>query len=337
MTYDQTDKDFIPGYQRLRRSGELAERIRQAYERLSCCTLCPRQCRVNRYHGERGYCGAGDCVKIARFLPHFGEEPPLIGMQGAGTIFFSHCSLKCCYCQNYQISHQSLGQETTVVALARIMCELQEQGCANIDLVTPTQYLPFILDAVRLAAENGLIIPLVYNSSGYESLETLHLLDDIVDIFLPDWKYSTSDLAEELSHAPDYPSVCEEAVREMYYQVGDLVEDPNGLARRGRIVRHLVLPGSLDNTERILRRIAELFPDSIRVSLMSQYVPCYQSELHPGLDRPLTESEYGRAREVLEECGLAECWIQELESRCLFLPDFTKEDPFGDTSSRVEG
>lgn len=328
MKHHHAGDHFEPGYQRLLKSGELAERVQRAYEQLSDCTLCPRSCHVNRLAGERGYCGAGSVLEIASAGPHHGEEPPLSGSQGAGAIFFTHCSLKCCYCQNYQISHQGAGRTASVESLAVIMNQLQARGCANIDLVTPTHYLPFILDAVRLAAENGLTVPLVYNSSGYESMGTMHLLNGIVDIYLPDWKYCDPVLAQQYSGACDYPTVCERAITAMYQQVGDLVENEHRVACHGLIIRHLVLPGHLDNTERILAHIARSFPDSIRLSLMAQYVPCHQSSQHAALQQPLREEEYEQARSMLEACDFIECWIQELESQHLYVPDFTRTDPF---------
>ena len=212
---------FEPGYLKLLYSGELSRRVTHAYEILSGCTLCPRQCKANRLRGEKGFCGGGSTLEIAYYGPHFGEEPPLTGEKGAGTIFFTHCNLKCSFCQNYHLSHERIGYPISEEKLGEIMLHLQTLGCHNIDLVTPSHFLPFILKAISLAAAKGLRIPLVYNSSGYEYLDTLRLLDGLIDIYLPDWKYAEEDLGEEYSRAPDYPSVCQAAVKEMYRQVGD--------------------------------------------------------------------------------------------------------------------
>jgi putative pyruvate formate lyase activating enzyme len=210
------------------------------------------------------------------------------------------------------------------------MLHLQDQGCHNIDLVTPGHVLPFVLKALQLAAERGLAIPLVYNSGGYDSVETLRLLDGVIDIYLPDWKYGAVTVAQEYSHAPDYPRVCEQAIAEMYRQVGDLQIDEHGIARQGFIVRHLVLPRHLDNTEQVLERLACILPETTRVSLMAQYVPCFQAHQHSCLQQPLSAQEYKIARERLHRCGFLEYWVQELDSANCYLPDFMKENPFSD-------
>jgi putative pyruvate formate lyase activating enzyme len=321
---------FKPRYLQLLQSGELAERITRAYDILASCTLCPRACGINRLEGEIGFCGAGNTVTIGSTGPHFGEEPPLSGSRGAGTIFFTYCSLKCCYCQNYQISHAGIGRRVEVEDLAQAMLRLQDQGCHNIDLVTPGHIAPFVLKAIQLAAERGLAIPLVYNSGGYDSIETLRLLDGIVDVYLPDWKYGAVTLAQEYSHAPDYPTVCEQAIAEMYRQVGDLQVDRYGIAWQGLIVRHLVLPNHVDNTKQVLERLAYILPETTRVSLMAQYVPCFQAQQHPSLQQPLSAQEYEIARKSLEQRGFLEYWVQELESANCYLPNFMKENPFVD-------
>lgn len=317
-----------PGYVRLLESGELSVRVAQARRILSSCTLCPRQCKVNRGEGETGVCGASNRLFLAHYGAHFGEEPPLTGEKGAGTIFFSNCTLKCCYCQNYQISQDGLGYEASAEELAGVMIRLQELGCHNIDLVTPTHYLPFILRALCLAAEEGLAIPLVYNCGGYESVETLKLLDGVVDIYLPDWKYGEEELGRKYSKAPLYPSVCRDAVLEMYRQVGDLIVDENSVARRGLIVRHLILPQHLSNSGKVLFCLAKTLPPSVKVSLMSQYSPRFQSPDHPELNRPLLPEEYREARSMIEQYDFDEYWVQELESGELYLPDFRQENPF---------
>jgi len=319
---------FEPGYRKLLPSGELSRRITYAYEILSCCTLCPRQCKANRLKGEKGFCGGGNSLEIAYYGPHFGEEPPLIGEKGAGTIFFTHCNLKCSFCQNYHLSHEGIGHPIPEEKLGKIMLHLQALGCHNIDLVTPAHFLPFILKAIFIAATQGLRIPLVYNSSGYESLDTLRLLDGLIDIYLPDWKYAEEALGEEYSKAPDYPSVCQAAVKEMYRQVGDMIVNDKEIALRGLIIRHLVLPNHLTNSEKVLALIRTIFPGSIRVSLMSQYAPRFRAYNHPRINRPLNQEEYQKIKKVMEELEFEEYWIQELESQEMFFPDFNSVNPF---------
>lgn len=316
------------GYQKLLKNGELSFRVSHAYEILSSCTLCPQKCNVNRLKGEKGYCGAGNIIEIAYYGPHFGEEPPLSGTKGAGTIFFTHCNLKCLFCQNHQISHEGIGYTRSEEKLAAIMIQLQEIGCHNIDLVTPTHYLPFILKAIQIAATNNLHIPLVYNSGGYESVETLELLDGVIDIYLPDWKFGEEEPGRVYANAPDYPLVCQEALKEMYRQTGDLMMDKNGIARKGTIVRHLVLPNHLANSKKVLSLIHDTLPPSTRVSLMSQYFPKFQAQNHPLLNRPLLPEEYQEIKDLMERFEFEEYWIQEIESREIYLPDFSEDSPF---------
>jgi putative pyruvate formate lyase activating enzyme len=318
---------FEPGYLKLFHSGELANRITQAYEILSSCTLCPRQCKVNRLSGEKGFCG-GNTMEIAYFGPHFGEEPPLTGDKGAGTIFFSHCSLKCCFCQNHRISHEGIGRPVSEEQLGEIMLNLQSLGCHNIDLVTPSHFLPFIMKALAIAASQGLQLPLVYNSSGYESVKVLQLLDGIIDIYLPDWKYAEGNLGKQYSNAPDYPSVCMAALQEMYHQVGEMMVDDHEIALRGLIIRHLVLPGHLSNSKKVLSRIRAAFPDSIRVSLMSQYAPKFRAQDHPLINRLLNHKEYHEICLLMEGLNFEEYWLQDLESQEVFFPDFNAANPF---------
>jgi putative pyruvate formate lyase activating enzyme len=319
---------FKPGYRKLFHSGELSQRLTHAYEILSCCTLCPRQCKVNRLKGEKGFCGGGNTLEIAHYGPHFGEEPPLTGDKGAGTIFFTHCNLKCSFCQNHQISHEGIGYLISEEKLGEIMLHLQALGCHNIDLVTPSHFLPFILKALSLAAAQGLRIPLVYNSSGYESPETLKLLEGIIDIYLPDWKYAEESLGNLYSNTPDYPLVCQAAVKEMYRQVGEVMVDDQEIALRGLIIRHLVLPGHLTNSEKVLALIRTSFPDSIRISLMSQYAPQFRAQEHSLINRPLNQEEYQKIRKVMETLEFGEYWIQELESQEVLFPDFKSNTPF---------
>jgi putative pyruvate formate lyase activating enzyme len=319
---------FEPGYRKFLHSGELSRRITRAYKILSCCTLCPRQCKANRLKGEKGFCGGGNTLEIAHYGPHFGEEPPLTGEKGAGTIFFTHCNLKCSFCQNHHLSHEGIGYPISEEKLGEIMLHLQARGCHNIDLVTPSHFLPFVLKALSLAAAQGLRIPLVYNSSGYESPETLKLLEGIIDIYLPDWKYAEKSVGKLYSNAPDYPSVCQAAVKEMYRQVGDVIVDDNEIALRGLIIRHLVLPNHLTNSEKVLALIRAAFPGSIRVSLMSQYAPRFRAHDHSLINRPLNQEEYQEIKKVMERLEFEEYWIQELESQEVFFPDFKSTNPF---------
>jgi len=324
---------FTPAYQKLLKNGGFSYRIAKADKILSNCTLCPRRCQVNRLKGEKGFCKSGNQLIIAHYGPHFGEEPPLTGMHGAGTIFFTHCNLKCSFCQNYQISHKGIGYPVTEKKLAEIMLDLQGVGCHNIDLVTPSHFLPFILKAIFIAATQGLKIPLVYNSSGYESTDTLKLLDGIIDIYLPDWKYAEENLAQKYSQAPDYPQVCELAIKEMYQQVGDLIVDVNGIAQRGLIIRHLVLPNHWENSKKVLLQIAKNFSPSTRLSLMAQYAPKFKAKEHPLINRPLRAEEYWAVKELIENLEFEEYWIQEIESQQMLFPDFKKDNPFSPPSS----
>ena len=238
----------VPAYQALLRTGELAERRDRALEVLSECRLCPRECRVNRLSGETGFCRTGREAVVASHGPHFGEERPLVGLGGSGTVFFTHCSLGCIFCQNYDISHLGRGRAVSAQQLADSMLELERLGCHNINLVTPTHFVPQILEGLVIAAQRGLEVPLVYNCGGYESVETLKLLDGVVDMYMPDAKYSDGQVAARLSGATDYPDRMRAAITEMHRQVGDLQIDRRGLARRGLLVRHLVLPNNLAGT-----------------------------------------------------------------------------------------
>jgi putative pyruvate formate lyase activating enzyme len=322
-------------YRSLFFSGELAVRAAQARQMLSCCELCPRRCRANRLEGERGFCGAGARLEVAHFGPHFGEEPPLSATRGAGIIFFTHCNLKCCFCQNHQISHEGVGREMDEDRLAAVMLELQARGCHNLDLVTPTHYLPLVLEALTRAIPQGLTIPLVYNSGGYESVETLKLLEGVVDVYLPDWKYGEEELGLRYSGVSDYPSVCEAAVGEMHRQVGGLDLDEEGIAQRGLIVRHLVLPHHLANSEKALTRLVSLLSPSVRVSLMAQYAPRYGGAYDADLNRALHQEEYAAARALMERLEFDEYYLQELGSSETYLPDFRSGTPFLSAQQQV--
>jgi putative pyruvate formate lyase activating enzyme len=294
-----------PAYLTLLDSGELERRIAEAYARLEDCDLCARYCRVNRRQTPKGVvCRTGERAVVHGYGPHHGEENPLRGLGGSGTIFFTWCNLRCVFCQNWEISQKGQGREVTPETLAGMMLDLQRQGCHNINLVTPSHVVPQILAATLLAARQGLRLPLVYNTGGYDNPEALALLDGVVDIYMPDMKYGDSAAAHRYSHVRNYWEVNQAAVREMHRQVGDLVVDGRGLARRGLLVRHLVLPGDRANTETVLAFLArEISPDTY-LNLMDQYHPCYQSFEEPPLDRPLDREEYERALRLAEEYGL---------------------------------
>jgi putative pyruvate formate lyase activating enzyme len=292
-------------------SKELRERARRARDGLLDCELCPRRCGVNRLAGEKGFCHAGAVAKVASHNVHLGEEPPLSGSRGSGTIFFSYCTLHCVYCQNYPISQLGEGNEVTAEELAGMMLRLEQKGCHNINLVTPTHYIPQILEALALAVEQEFNLPIVYNTSGYELPETLKLMEGAVDIYLPDMRYADSAPARLYSGAADYPEINRAAVKEMYGQVGDLLLDEEGIARRGLIIRHLVLPGNLAGTERTMEFIAEEISPDTYISLMSQYFPAYKAVGNPLLDRRITTAEYAAAQDIMETYGLTNGWIQE--------------------------
>jgi putative pyruvate formate lyase activating enzyme len=287
---------FEAAYLRLLRSGELAERVRLSRQRLENCDLCARYCRVNRRQSTRGaICRTGEQAVVHSAGPHHGEEDCLRGWRGSGTIFFSWCNLRCIYCQNWEIAWKGEGQAVSDDELAQMMLRLQALGCHNINLVTPSHVVAQILAAVNIAAEQGLCLPLVYNTSGYDSAEALALLDGVVDIYMPDMKYGDAKLARKYSHIRDYVRVNQAAVREMHRQVGDLVINAEGLAERGLLVRHLVLPGGVSGVETVLEFLAEQISTNTYLNLIGQYRPCYRAGEHPGLDRPITRAEFAEA------------------------------------------
>lgn len=298
-------------YNDLFQSGELRERVRAAYARLRSCDLCPHQCRVDRISGETGFCRAGLKPKIASASLHRGEEPPISGTRGSGTIFFSWCTLRCRFCQNFPISQLGNGEEFSTRGLAERMLKLQRLGAHNINLVTPGHYLPQILAALWLAIPRGFRLPLVWNSNGYETLAALALLEGIVDIYLPDMKYSDEEPAVRFSSAPGYRDVNRAAIREMFRQVGQLQLDEEGIARRGLIIRHLVLPEGAAGSSENLRWIAENLGTETHLALMNQYFPAYEAEQTPGLQRKITAGEYAEAVEALHDYGLENGWVQE--------------------------
>lgn len=292
-------------YRSLYESGELTRRAEAATARLTKCTLCANACEVNRQETTRGaVCRTGAKAVVCSYGPHHGEEDPLRGWNGSGTIFFSWCNLRCVFCQNWDISQTGTGRGTEPEETAEMMLELQRHGCHNINFVSPSHVVAQVLQAISIAARAGLHLPIVYNTGGYDSLEALSLLDGVIDIYMPDMKYSDSTVARRYSSARNYVEVNRAAVKEMHRQVGDLQIDEHGVARRGLLVRHLVLPGDLAGTAQVLDFIAdEISPDTY-VNLMDQYHPSYRAGEHPLLDRALTGQEYRRAVQIAAECGL---------------------------------
>jgi putative pyruvate formate lyase activating enzyme len=302
-----------PSYLKAHRSGMLEERIEAGLAILESCRLCPRHCQVNRFQGEVGVCGAGSQAVVSSYSPHFGEEAPLVGKRGSGTIFMAHCSLLCVFCQNYEISHLSEGAVIGAKDLGEMMLALQRRGCHNINFVTPTHMVPQILQALPEAIEGGLRVPLVYNCGGYEEVAVLELLDSIFDIYMPDFKFWDSQTAERFCSAPDYPEKACAAVKEMHRQVGDLVMDQGGIAQRGLLIRHLVMPDDLANTREIMRFLATKVSKDTYVNVMSQYRPCGEAHQYPELRRSVTPEEYRGAVNVALEEG-----IHRLDERRLF-------------------
>ncbi|MEJ2155616.1 MAG: radical SAM protein [Desulfobacteraceae bacterium] len=286
------------------RDGTLQARAEDALEKLSECTLCPRHCRIDRTRDQHGYCSTGRWAEVASYDAHFGEESPLVGRHGSGTIFFSHCNLLCNFCQNYDISHRGFGREMTDEQLADIMLSLQSSGCHNINFVTPSHVVPQILSALVLAASQGLTVPLVYNSSGYDSVETLRLLDGIIDIYMPDFKFWDAKIADQTCQAPDYPKVARDAVTEMHHQVGDLVLDPSGLAVRGVLIRHLVLPDGLAGTSEVMDFIANRISANTYVNVMAQFRPCGRAAEVKALGRSISDTEYQDALKAAADAGI---------------------------------
>ncbi|MDQ7783802.1 MAG: radical SAM protein [Desulfomonilaceae bacterium] len=309
-------------------ANEIRERAREARRLSSPCRLCPRMCGVDRAAGDRGYCGAGPIPRVAAVIPHFGEEPPICGRRGAGTIFLSHCNLRCVYCQNHQISRGLIGAFMSPEVLATHMMELQRQGCAVLEPVSPTHHLPGLLEALALAKEQGLELPLVYNTNGYETAETLDLLEGIVDVYLPDLKYADSTQSLRCSDSEDYVDIARAAVLRMHAQVGNLVVNTSGTAVRGMILRLLVLPNGVAGTETTLAWIRAGLPLTVTISLMSQYSPLHRSADVPELNRRLFEHEYDGAMNVAWEMGFENVFIQDMDASEVGIPDFALEKPF---------
>lgn len=294
---------------------------------LEHCTLCPRNCGVNRLQGQTGYCGQTAALFAARASLHMWEEPCISGTEGSGTVFFSGCPLRCVYCQNHHIALGQTGKEISPSRLAEIFMELQEKGANNINLVTPTHFIPQIISALQTAKNNGMKLPIVYNTSGYEKPETLQLLEGLIDIYLPDLKYYSSDLGKHYSNAPDYFSVSTEALKEMYRQVGEPVFDAHtGLLKRGMIVRHLVLPGQMSDSKNVIRYLHETYGNQIYISIMNQYTPVTHHPDFPELNRTLTDKEYDDVVDYAISIGVENGFIQEGETFSeSFIPSFDCE------------
>ncbi|MBP2674372.1 MAG: radical domain iron-sulfur cluster-binding oxidoreductase [Deltaproteobacteria bacterium] len=279
---------------------------------LSSCRLCPRECGVNRLAGERGFCRAGAAARVAAVSVHHGEEPPISGTRGSGTVFFSHCNMTCLFCQNYPISQLGNGRDMDPEALAGKLLRLQARGVHNVNFVTPTPHVPQLVEAVRIARDRAFRIPVVYNTNGYDSLEALAMLDGVVDIYLPDAKYRSVELSESISGAPGYPDCNDAALSEMVRQTGFLATGDDGIATRGVLVRHLVLPGRVEETEEVLEHLAKRFGPGLPLSLMGQYFPAYRASESPGFESRLDEEEYDRAIDAAERLGFRNVFIQEL-------------------------
>jgi putative pyruvate formate lyase activating enzyme len=302
---EENEARKYPAYLELEEKGILSQRVKQLSSIYENCHLCPRDCRVNRTKGETGKCKATSKIKVSDAFPHFGEEPPLVGKKGSGTIFFSNCGLRCVFCQNYKISIEGEGVEISDERLADLMIKLQKVGCHNINLVTPTHYVPSIVNALQMAIKNNLHIPLVYNTSGYDTLETLQLLDGIVDIYLPDCKYMDSEYAAKYSsEAYSYPYYAQIALKEMHRQVGVLEVNNRGLAVRGLMIRHLIMPNGIAGTNKFLKFVAKNFPKNTYLNLMAQYRPEYKAFDYPKIARRLKRSEYQNAVRLAKKYGL---------------------------------
>ncbi|MFB0507398.1 MAG: radical SAM protein [Thermodesulfobacteriota bacterium] len=301
----EKEERWLPAYEKLEQEGKFAQKIKEAYSIFEDCQLCPRQCGVNRQKGQKGFCRAPLKPVVFGAHPHFGEEVSLVGRYGSGTIFFSNCNLRCVFCQNWPISHEGKGKEIEDEDLAAMMLGLQEIGCHNINVVTPTHVMPNILNATRIALKKGLHLPLVYNTSGYERLETVKLLDGIVDIYMPDMKYMDNDQAAKYSAgASDYPELTKKAIIEMNRQVGELKTDADGIALRGLIIRHLVMPNRVAGTEKFVKWIAEALTKSTYVNIMPQYRVEYKAYEYPKISRGITVQEFVEAMEWAKQSGL---------------------------------
>lgn len=293
-----------PSYLSLLENGELQSRVNTLKKMLENCVLCPHQCKVNRLDGERGFCRTLDNVVVSGAEPHFGEEEELVGRYGSGTIFFSHCNLKCVFCQNYEISHCGEGKEITPNKLANLMLDLQDYGCHNINLVSPGHIVPQIVEAIYIAAKQGLSIPIVYNTNGYDLTDTLRLLDGIVDIYMPDIKFSDDTTAEKYLKVKQYYTIAKNAVKEMYRQVGDLKIDENNIAYKGLLIRHLVMPQNLAGTEKIMKFIADELSTNTYINIMAQYYPEYKAYEYEEISKQISEKQFQYAIDAAKTAGL---------------------------------
>jgi putative pyruvate formate lyase activating enzyme len=306
---------------------EQKEKVSQLKEILKDCTLCPRACRIDRTKGELGYCRLPADIVMDCALAHRGEEPPLSGINGAGTIFLSSCNLGCIYCQNYQISHSVQGRHLTVLELANVMLDLQKKGCHNVEPVTPTSQTPLIMEALLIARAQGLTVPFVYNCGGYENPEVIKLLDGMVDIYLPDFKYGLEKDSVDFSSAPGYPRFALDSIKEMVKQVGDGLELKDGVAQKGIIIRHLILPDRIENSKEVLKLIKKDISTSVQLSLMSQYTPVAKVRNHPILKRRITKHEYEQVTDYALNLGFDNLFVQEVSDYEL-TPDFDQSNPF---------
>jgi len=324
---------FEPSYKKIF-DDDFDRRLARADEIIKRCTSCPRNCLADRTNEELGTCQSGDKPIISSYTPHFGEEPVLSGTNGAGNIFFGNCNLRCDYCQNFVISQNpfiEMTNEVSVERLSDIMIELQKKTCHNIGLVSPTHFAVPILKSIKLAADKGLHLPIIYNTNGYDSTEILKLYKDVIDIYLPDFKYGNNDYGRRYSKVPDYFDKCKLAIEEMYNQVGSELVYESGVVVRGLIIRHLVLPNGLAESEEVFKFISRELDPKIHISLMAQYYPANRAEKNILLNRAVRHSEFDRVIDLLDKYGLGNGWIQEMESHDFYRPDFNgdREDPFG--------
>lgn len=324
---------FIPSYIKLFDSGELKRRAEAAQQILESCTSCPHDCKINRIQDELGICCSGHLPIVSSYTSHFGEEPVLSGNRGAGNIFFGNCNLRCIFCQNFEISQnwkEEKKNEISFERLADIMIELQASNCHNIGLVSPSHFSAQILKSISLATGKGLRLPIIYNTNGYDSVEMLKLYDGVIDIYLPDFKYGNNQSAKTYSNATDYFDHTKEAIKEMFRQVGDELIYDGDIVVRGLIIRHLVLPNGLAESENIFQFIAEELSPNVHISLMSQYFPSNKAHTDILIDRPIRQSEYEKALELMEKYGLHNGWIQQMESSDNYRPYFNqnRENPF---------
>ena len=329
---------FEPEYISLYQSGELAHRVKALESRLASCDICPRECKVNRLAGERGFCHSARLPVVSAVCAHHGEEPAISGTKGSGAIFFGNCNLRCVYCQNYQISQnweKQQSREMDFSALAGHMLYLQDElGCHNINFVSPSHFVPQLVRAVLEAVPLGLKLPLVYNTNGYDSLESLRALEGIISIYLPDLRYASDEWAVKFSQAPHYVTHARAAIKEMYRQVGELVLDEEGLAQKGLIVRHLILPGGLAGSPASLTWLSEEISPAVTVSIMSQYFPAHRAPSFSSLARKISQSEYSEVIELVNRLGLENGWLQEMEASDSYLPDFDRNThPFPPSST----